>query len=179
MDALADYGSDESSSSSSSSSSSWKHNKEKSKPQETFKTAILLPSTPLKRPCIPQQQVQQQQREVLQQQVEVQAEQVQKELFSSPQLDQNESMISWSRDFTVPYRTIVGTTSSNELTLFSLTTQNHEFSNPSFFGTMVQHFGIMEPLKTNEISRREVLEDYEFHLLAIEEMERRKQTERE
>ena len=43
---------------------------------------------------------------------------------------------------------------------------------------MVQHFGILEPLRTNEKSRKEHLDDYEFNLLAIEEMERRKQTER-
>jgi HCNGP-like protein len=103
------------------------------------------------------------------------------ELFAPPLLG-SDSMISWTKDYTEPYRAVSDQPSKQELPSVSSEfaanlTQQHEFRNPSFFGTVVEHFGIAEELGSHV--HGEIFEDYEFRLLEIEERERQKQTERE
>ncbi len=103
-------------------------------------------------------------------------------LFQPPCLSDKDSMISWSKDVTAAYRTVLSDDQISSVPpvpvdFITNLSQQHEFMNPSFFGTIVDHFGIKDELGSH--IKGEELEGYEFRLWEIEEQERHKQTERE
>ena len=179
MEALTAYGSDDSSSLSSSNSKNTNLNIEEATAISTTTTLRIVPvvhRTTNKRQCVHEEdKITQQEQQLM-------------DLFPPPCLSNKDSMIAWSNDYTVLYRRVpLGSTISstgtnikhNVLNIQKMNQQQHEFRNPSFFNTVVIHFGITNELGTHVNDDNEQFEEYEYHIIEVEEQERRKQMERE
>ena len=111
-------------------------------------------------------------------------------VLPSPPLSSTTSLIQWDTDYTAHYRTVPSQTLNetrpeliHKLSLLSdgnsvvswaqhLKSQ-HEFHNPHFFDNVVSHFGIQKPLDSNLATTQFQL--YEYDLLAAEQHARIRQ----